>query len=230
MNFMLKRLVFVRLHSVYCQNCLYKHENISFYQLIFRPIKQAILMNYIHKLQISLLILKCQIFFTSFYFVSPLLYLLILQWIIWWYITFILLHFCYLCHCVICNFIGFINVYLDITIFVKIISSILTQKYCNWTGKPIVQHTVSDFVPGFQWQLYACLACVTAIAGPQHINCRKAISLVRLRSVINVLRTLVCTALNHRTNDYSRTPNKILSPSECYEVWLSTGPLFHMLL
>jgi len=113
--------------------------------------------------------------------------------------------------------------------FVKIISSILTQKYCNWTGKPIVQHTVSDFVPGFQWQLYVCLACATAIAGLQHINCRKAISLVRLRGVINVLRTLVCTAVNHRTCNYSRTANKILSLSKCYEGRLKTRPHFRML-
>lgn len=226
---MLKHLAFVRLHSVYCQDCLYKQENICVYRLSFRPIKQAILLNYTHKLQISLLTLKWQIYFTFFYFVLPLIYILILQWISWWYITFILLHFCYLCHCVLRNFIGFINVYLDITSFVKIISSILTQKYCNWAGKPIVQNTVSDFVPGFQWQLYVCLACVTAIAGPQHINCRKAVSLVRLRFVINVLRTLVCTAINHRTSNYSRTPNKILSPSECYEGRLNTGPLFHML-
>lgn len=172
---------------------------------------------------------KVSDFFTFFYFVLPLLYFLILQWILWWYITFILSHFCHWCHWVTCTVTGFINVYLDIISFVKIISSILTQKYCNWTGKPIVQHTVSDFVPGFQWQLYVCLACVTTIAGPQHINCRKAISLVRLHGVINVLRTSVCTALNHRTRNYSRTPNKILSLSECYEGRLKTGPHFHML-
>jgi hypothetical protein len=124
---------------------------------------------------------------------------------------------------------GFIVVYLDIIRFVKIISSFLTQKYCNRTGKPIVQHTVSDFVPGFQWQLYVCLACVTAIAGPKHINCRKAISLVKLRGVINVLRTLVCTALNHSTSNYSRTPNKIVCLFECYEGRLKTGPHFHVL-
>jgi hypothetical protein len=70
-----------------------------------------------------------------------------------------------------------------------------------------------------------CLACITAIASPQHINCRKTISLVSLRGVINVLRTLVCTTLNHRTSNNSRTPNKILSLSECYEGRLKTGSL-----
>ena len=62
MNFMLEHLVFVRLHSVYRQDCLYKHENVCVYRLIFRPIKQTILINYVHKLQISLLTLKCQMF------------------------------------------------------------------------------------------------------------------------------------------------------------------------
>ena len=181
--------------------------------------------NYIHMLQIHYSLSSIK-YFSLFYFVLPLLYFINSTTDTFVNITFILLHFCRWYHLVICNFTGFINVYLDTISFVEIVSSILTQKYCNWTGKSIVQNTVSDFVPGFQWQLYVCLACVTAIAGPQHINCRKAISLVSLGGAINVLRTLVCTALNHNTCNYSRTPIKYYAYLNVMKGDWKMGPIF----
>lgn len=132
--------------------------------------------------------------------------------------------------CITFNYVDSINVYPDIISFLKILSSSRTEKSSKWTEKSVVQNTVSDFVPGFQWQLYVCLACVAAIAGPKHINCRKAISLVRLCGVINVLRTVVYTAFNHTTRNYFRTPNKILYKFERCEGVSKTGPIFIFVL
>jgi hypothetical protein len=70
-------------------------------------------------------------YFSLFYFVLPLLYFINSTTDTFVNITFILLHFCRWYHLVICNFTGFINVYLDTISFVEIVSSILTQKYCN---------------------------------------------------------------------------------------------------